>query len=77
MRARVLREGRKRRESTTQRGLGYTHQKLREQVLREEPYCWICGKRGTAADPLVADHVIPRSKGGTTTQSNLRAAHSS
>jgi 5-methylcytosine-specific restriction endonuclease McrA len=46
-------------------------------MLREEPYCWLCGKRGSAEDPLVADHVIPRSKGGTTTRSNLRAAHSS
>jgi 5-methylcytosine-specific restriction protein A len=71
------RDRRKRRGSTTQRGLGYKHQKLREQVLREESLCWLCGKPGTAADPLVADHIVPRSRGGVTTRSNLRAAHAS
>jgi 5-methylcytosine-specific restriction endonuclease McrA len=71
------RERRKRRGSTTQRGLGHTHQQLREQVLAEEKLCWLCGKPATAGDPLVADHVIPRSRGGATTRANLRAAHAS
>jgi 5-methylcytosine-specific restriction protein A len=71
------RERRKRRGSTTQRGLGHAHQHLRKQVLAEEKLCWLCGGPATGDDPLVADHVIPRSRGGATTRSNLRAAHAS
>src|SRR5438552_15817270 len=71
------RERRKRRGSTTQRGLGAEHQRLAKQVLNEETACWICGGRGTADDPLEVDHVVPRSKGGKTVRSNLRAAHAS
>jgi 5-methylcytosine-specific restriction enzyme A len=70
-------ERRRRRGSSTARGLGHQHQQLREQVLREARYCWICGGPGTPDDPLTADHVIPRAAGGTTRRSNLRAAHSS
>lgn len=49
----------------------------REQVLAEEKVCWICGLPGTPDDPLTADHVIPRVRGGTHARSNLRAGHRS
>jgi 5-methylcytosine-specific restriction enzyme A len=65
------------RGTTTQRGLGSDHQRIRLQVLAEETVCWICGKPGTANDPLTADHVVPRIAGGRNTRSNYRAAHSS
>jgi 5-methylcytosine-specific restriction endonuclease McrA len=71
------RERRKRRGSTTARGLGHQHEQLRERVLAEESRCWLCGEPARPDDPLVADHVVPRAAGGETTRSNLRAAHGS
>ena len=71
------REKRRRRGSTTERGLGAEHQRLAKQVLSEEKACWICGHLARPNDPLEVDHVVPRSKGGATVRSNLRAAHAS
>ena len=71
------REKRQRRGSTTQRGLGAEHQRLAKQVLSEEQACWLCGEPAHPDDPLEVDHVVPRSKGGATVRSNLRAAHAS
>src|SRR6266566_2511439 len=71
------REKRRRRGSTTQRGLGAEHQRLAKQVLSEEKACWLCGHPALPSDPLEVDHVVPRSKGGATVRSNLRAAHAS
>ena len=56
---------------------GWQHQQARAQVLAEEWLCWRCGKPGTLADPLTADHVIPRAHGGADARHNMRAAHSS
>lgn len=53
------------------------HRRVRAQVLAEESLCWLCGKPGTADDPLTFDHVIPRAFGGATTRANARAAHAS
>ena len=63
------------RGSSDQRGLGAEHRRMREQVLREETACWICGGHGTADDPLTADHVVARADGGRNVRSNYRAAH--
>jgi 5-methylcytosine-specific restriction endonuclease McrA len=71
------REKRRQRGSTTQRGLGAEHQRLAKQVLTEEKTCWVCGGQARAGDPLEVDHVVPRSRGGATVRSNLRAAHAS
>jgi 5-methylcytosine-specific restriction endonuclease McrA len=71
------REKRQRRGTTTQRGLGAEHQRLAKQVLSEEQACWLCGGLARPNDPLEVDHVIPRSAGGKTERSNLRAAHAS
>jgi len=65
------------RGSSDQRGLGAEHRRIREQVLREETACWICGGRGTTDDPLTADHVVARAGGGRNVRSNYRAAHAS
>ena len=56
---------------------GRTHRKARAQTLLEEATCWLCGNPGTKADPLTADHIVPRSHGGTDTRDNYRAAHES
>lgn len=60
---------------TTSRGRA--HRKARAQTLREEHICWLCGQPGTAADPLTADHIIPRAHGGIDHRDNMRAAHAS
>ena len=59
-----------RRGSPTARGLGYEYTKKRERILRRDGYtCWRCG-----AAAFTLDHFIPRSRGGTNEDDNLRAA---
>lgn len=65
------------RGSSTARGLGAEHRRIRRQVLAEETTCWLCGKPGTEADPLQADHIVARADHGSTDRSNYHAAHSS
>jgi len=56
------------RRTTTQQGLGWSHQKARAKALREmqegEP-CPFCGLPMSKDEPLDYDHVVPRSQGGT------------
>lgn len=54
---------------------GRRHREIRAQVLATETACWICGKPGTDADPLTADHLVPIADGGRNVRSNYRAAH--
>jgi 5-methylcytosine-specific restriction endonuclease McrA len=63
--------------SPAERGLGADHRRIAKQVLAEESRCWICGRLPTRSDPLVADHVVPRSRGGQNVRSNYHAAHAS
>src|SRR5581483_10041595 len=56
---------------------GSAHQRIRAQLLAEESLCWRCGKPGTAADPLVAGHVVGVVDGGPTARINYRAEHRS
>jgi 5-methylcytosine-specific restriction protein A len=49
------------------RPYGRAWQKLRRQVLAEQPFC-ACGARATQVD-----HIIPLSRGGTNDRCNLRA----
>ena len=60
------RRRRARKGTTSQRGYGLDHQKLREVAIARHPYCTDCG---TTAD-LCADHILPTSKGGTNTLDN-------
>lgn len=43
-------------------------------MLKETPWCtWPgCFHQGSPDNPLTADHIIPRSQGGTNDPSNLR-----
>jgi 5-methylcytosine-specific restriction protein A len=60
------------RGTTTERGLGYAWQVNRKRILERDGHvCWLCGRLG--ADTV--DHVIPRARGGTNEDDNLRAAH--
>jgi 5-methylcytosine-specific restriction endonuclease McrA len=63
-----------RRGTTTERGLGYRYQRKRRGILeRDGGICWICSNPG--ADTI--DHAVPRARGGTDEDANLRAAHGS
>ena len=42
--------------------------KIRAQVLKEEPYCRVCGQQSTTVD-----HITPKAEGGTDIRGNLRA----
>ncbi|MCQ4148595.1 hypothetical protein NOS52_12535 [Rhodococcus qingshengii] len=55
-------------KTTTQRGLGWEHQKQREKLLRahaEGSPCWWCGEPMYLAQGLAADHSHARAHGGT------------
>ncbi len=54
-----------------QRGLDAAYEANRAILLAYTTRCWLCGHDG--ADQ--ADHVIPRSRGGTSELRNLRPAH--
>ena len=58
------------RGSPTARGLGYRYQRKRARILaRDGAVCWRCGQPATTVD-----HIIPRARGGTDDDDNLRAA---
>ena len=61
---------------------GAPMRRLRAQVKREEPYCWLCGGHidpdRKAPDPLsfTLDHIVPVALGGPELdRANVRAAH--
>lgn len=59
------------RPSKTKRGLGYTYEKNRGIALSISRGCVLCGLPGANS----ADHVVPRSQGGTEELFNLAPAH--
>lgn len=62
-------------DNTTMRGLGQAHRVRARAVVAAAQVCAMCGRPPTKADPLTADHTIPRSQGGA--DSPLRAVHRS
>jgi hypothetical protein len=53
--------------TTTQRGLGWEHQKQRAALLRlhvDGTLCWWCGRPMYRSQNLAADHHVARAKGG-------------
>lgn len=52
--------------TTTERGLGYTHQRRRRQLLplAYGTPCPICGNLMVKGQALDLDHTLPRSRGG-------------
>jgi hypothetical protein len=64
--------------TTNQLGLGWDHRRQRAALLLREDRCWICGGGAElipVKGPWEADHVLPRSMGGTNEPSNYRLAH--
>ena len=60
--------GGRERPTAAQRGYGWEWQKIRKQVLREEPHCRWCGKPS-----VTVDHIRPKARGGSDARSNLQA----
>jgi 5-methylcytosine-specific restriction endonuclease McrA len=46
-----------------------------KRVVEGATYCYLCGEPARPDDPLVADHVIPRVRGGSDEVWNLAPAH--
>lgn len=59
-------------KSRQERGYGREHERLRKQVLREEPLCRACKAEGRVTATTVADHIVPLSRGGTTERRNYQ-----
>lgn len=53
--------------NTTQRGLGWKHQKQRARLLTKHvdgTLCWWCGEPMHKSQSLAADHTVARARGG-------------
>jgi 5-methylcytosine-specific restriction endonuclease McrA len=59
------------------RGSTRRYRANRAAILAGATICHLCGEPPRPNDPLVADHVVPRSKGGHDGPGNLRPAHDS
>jgi hypothetical protein len=53
------------RRTTTQRGLGYTHQRQAAAQIAAVPWCEDCGHTGSPDNPLTGEHGTARVHGGT------------
>ena len=54
------------------------YREARAVVLSRATECWLCGLPfRDSRDPMVCDHYVPTSLGGSDDVSNLRAAHAS
>lgn len=63
-------------KTTTQRGLGWSHQKQRERLLRQHvdgTPCYWCGEPMYRVQELAADHTLSRAHGGTKADRLLHA----
>lgn len=45
--------------------------RARKAVIQLVPYCVDCGTEGTGTNPLTADHIRPKAKGGSDDLENL------
>jgi 5-methylcytosine-specific restriction endonuclease McrA len=54
-----------------------TYTRDAKRIVQAAAHCHLCGEGPRPSDPFVADHVIPRSRGGSDDPSNLAPAHRS
>lgn len=59
-------------KTSSQRGYGAEWQKLRRQVLDDDPLCRVCREQGRTTLATAVDHIKPKAKGGTDAWDNLR-----
>ena len=60
------------RTSRHERGYGKEHEAKRNALLKREPLCRECKKHGRIVAATIADHVIPKAKGGTDDEDNYQ-----
>jgi 5-methylcytosine-specific restriction protein A len=58
--------------TTTQRGYGWAHQRMRIALMREVIWCEECRRNDKYTVGTIADHVIPLAKGGTGSRENYQ-----
>ena len=51
---------------------GRTLQRLRERILRADPFCAACRAAGRVRPATDLDHIVPLFKGGTDDDANLQ-----
>ena len=58
----------------TRQERGYDNAWLRlvKEAIKAQPWCSVCMHPGSPDNPLTGDHIIPLSKGGTSTIENIR-----
>lgn len=62
------------RGSNTERGYGWQWKKLRDRIMqRDYGLCQVCMRHGRVTPATEVDHLIPKAKGGTDEDANLRA----
>lgn len=60
------------RKSRQARGYGRDHEIMRDIILREEPLCRPCHKRGRITPAIIAEHIVPLAEGGTNARENYQ-----
>lgn len=60
------------RKTRQQRGYGREHDAMRKRVLDEEPLCRECSKAGRVEAACIADHIKPKTEGGTDDRENYQ-----
>ncbi|AHE51736.1 HNH endonuclease [Sphingomonas sanxanigenens] len=61
-----------RRASRQSRGYGREHERIRAELLQDEPLCRECAKVGRVTAAVIADHIVPLSQGGSGERSNYQ-----
>ena len=58
--------------NTTQRGYGWSWQKIRKRIIaRDKNLCQPCFRKGKLTEAEAVDHIVPKSRGGDDSESNL------
>lgn len=65
------------RPSASQRGYGAKWRRISDKLIAAATQCAICGGEFTKADPATVDHIVPKARGGTNDEQNLRVIHRS
>jgi 5-methylcytosine-specific restriction protein A len=61
-----------RRGTASQRGYGKKWRDLRAAAIAAQPWCSFCHHPGSRDNPLSADHVVEKARGGSDDPSNIR-----
>ena len=59
-------------KTTSQRGYGTEHQRIRAEMMRTIILCEECSRNKRVAVGVIADHIKPLAKGGTNDRANYQ-----